>query len=144
MSAMKKIQQRAREIKKEDPEIKHKDAIKKAAEQLREEGVFKSKPKAKPKSKTENIPDERPKRTKRQVRRDKRDAARIRKKPTSTPIFKLSSFVSAPQITELTKSNNKPTTERLKKLKTRGSKFTSKDLLSDPAIKSLIGTRRKF
>ena len=47
MSAIKKIQARAKQLKLADPSLKHTEAVKLASKQLREEGVFKGKPKKK-------------------------------------------------------------------------------------------------
>lgn len=49
-----KIQARARKLKAEDPELKHKDAIKLASSQLRIEGVFKG-PAKKPRKKNKEV-----------------------------------------------------------------------------------------
>jgi hypothetical protein len=48
-NAMKMIQDRARELKKKDPELKHKAAVKLASQQLRAEGKFKGPAKKKKK-----------------------------------------------------------------------------------------------
>ncbi len=140
MSAMKLIQDRARELKKKDPSLKHQQAVKLAAKQLREEGVFGKKKPGKRKKKTPKI---------KQTKEEKLIVKGIKKLPETKfrvkSLFELTSKSLDP--IEIIEKKSKTLGKKLKKQKKKQftvGKVTLKELLSNPAIKKLIGSRRRF
>jgi len=116
---MKKIQARARELKGKDSELKHKDAVKLASKQLRDEGVFKTAKKS----------------TTVKPRTKKKDESELNPKPKPSsmkiqPLFGRSEPKPEPVISNVSTKKTKSKPESISKQKTKRKRITAEDLLS--------------